>query len=243
VRNILSTFKNNQRPYLHFTDLSPIKKRLVCTTMANLPLRCFVVCSNKKNMRGYRNLLAEAYPAPNWFYAWLSRLLLERVTLFVREKSLQQFGEIRRVKLEFSSRGGLSYGEINAYYEYLKMKSRGGEIFLPQGDLVYETIHRDAMAIYPHKKRAGLQLADVVASAFFKASDCYDTGGCDPVFARLLLPRMGRFPDTDTGQIAGYGVKLMPSFGKANLLPEQATIFKCYGYPKQWWAPTPISTR
>jgi len=86
------------------------------------------------------------------------RLLLERVTLFVREKSLQQFGEIRRVKLEFSSRGGLSYGEINAYYEYLKMKVVAARYFLPQGDLVYETIHRDAMAIHPHKNARAFSL-------------------------------------------------------------------------------------
>ncbi|MDE2283803.1 MAG: hypothetical protein KGK33_04225 [Hyphomicrobiales bacterium] len=84
---ILSKFKNNQRPYLHFTDLTPARKVQVCSFMAERPLRCFVVCSNKKNMRGYTNPAAEQYPAPNWFYGWLSRLLLERVTEFVREKS------------------------------------------------------------------------------------------------------------------------------------------------------------
>jgi hypothetical protein len=110
------------------------------------------------------------------------------------------------------------------------------------GDLVWETMHRDLLYIYPHRQRAGLQLADAVASAFFKACDCCDTGACDPEFAKLLAPRMGRVPDaTSGGQIAGYGVKLMPNFAKAELLPEQAAIFTHYGYPKQWWAPTSIS--
>jgi hypothetical protein len=51
---------------------------------------------------------------------------------------------------------------------------------------------------------------------------------------------MARVPEGGT-QISGYGVKLMPSFGKALLLPKQGEIFRHYGYPKQWWAPTSIS--
>lgn len=241
VRGILSQFKNNQRPYLHFTDLTPSKKVLVCSTMAQLPLRCFVVCSNKKNMRGYRNPLAEQYPAPNWFYAWLSRLLLERVTVFVREKSLQEFGEIRRVKLEFTERGGLTQHALHSYYRWLQIQSDEGTMVLRYGDLEWETMHEDLLSIYRHKKRAGLQLADAVASAFFKAHDCYDTGGCDPQFAKLLQPRMGRYPDHALGRISGYGVKLMPNMKTASLLPEQAAIFTYYGYPIQWWASALIS--
>lgn len=236
-RNDILRGITSQRKDLHFTDLRPWNKRIVCTEIAKLPVRCFVVCSNKKNMRGYRNPFAEKYPSPNWFYAWLSRLLLERVTYFVREKSLEQHREIKKVRLEFSERGGLTYGALNTYFEWLKMKSTGGSMYLPLGDLVWETMHHDLLHIFPHKKRAGLQLTDAVASAFFKACDCYDTGGCDPEFAKLLDPRMCRVPDGD-GKISGYSVKLMPQFKKAELLPAQAEIFTYYGYPKQWWAPT-----
>ena len=237
VRDILSKIRSQQRQ-LHFTDLKPWNKRIVCTEIATLPIRCFIVCSHKKNMRGYRNPFAEKYPNPNWFYAWLSRLLLERVTYFVREKSLEQHREIKKVRLEFSERGGLNHAALNTYFEWLKMKSSGGETFLPLGDLVWETMHRDLLFIYPHKQRSGLQIADSVASAFFKACDYLDTGACDPEFARLLGPRMCHAPDNWGGEISGYSVKLMPQFAKAGLLPEQAAIFRHYGYPKQWWAPT-----
>ncbi|MDE2284853.1 MAG: hypothetical protein KGK33_09590, partial [Hyphomicrobiales bacterium] len=157
------------------------------------------------------------------------------------EKSLADFGEVRRVKLEFSQRGGLTHHGLASYYRWLQVQSNEGGMFLRYGDLVWETMHEDLLFIYPHKKRAGLQLADAVASAFFKAHDCFDTGGCDPQFAKLLGPRMGRYPDCPAGQIAGYGVKLMPYLKKADLLPEQAAIFKHYGYPKQWRAPALIS--
>jgi hypothetical protein len=97
------------------------------------------------------------------------------------------------------------------------------------------------MFIYSHKERAGLQLADTVASAFFKACDYLDTGECNPEFAKLLVPRMCQAPDGNQGEISGYSVKLMPSPTKAKLLPIQAEIFSYYGYPKQWWAPTPLT--
>ncbi len=232
----------SKRNHLHFTDLQPWHKTTVCYQISKLPVRCFVICSNKKNMRGYRNPFAERYPSPNWFYAWLTRLLLERVTYFVREKSLEQHREIKKVRLEFSERGGLTYASLNTYFEWLKMKSSGGEMFLPLGDLVWETMHRDLLHVFQHKQRAGLQLADAVASAFFKACDYLDTGECDPSFAKLLGERMCRVPDGRGGQISGYSVKLMPTFKKAALLPEQAEIFTYYGYPRQWWAPTSATT-
>lgn len=238
---ILRTIRSQRRD-LHFTDLQPWNKSIVCSEIASLPVRCFVVCSNKKNMRGYRNPFAERYPNPNWFYAWLSRLLLERVTYFVREKSLEQHREIKRLRIEFSERGGLTYSALNTYFEWLKMKSVGGEMYLPLGDLVWETMHRDLLFIHPHKMRAGLQLADAVASAFFKACDHCDTGECDPSYAKLLHPRMTRVPDGLIGEISGYSVKLMPNFKKALLLPKQAEIFTHYGYPRQWWAPISAST-
>jgi Protein of unknown function (DUF3800) len=241
VQNILHKVKS-QRQDLHFTDLRPWNKHIVCTEIASLPVRLFVVCSNKKNMRGYKNPFAEKFDSPNWFYAWLSRLLLERVTYFVREKSLEQHGEIRRLRLEFSSRGGLTYAGLNTYFEWLKMKSRGGDMWLPLGDLVWETMHRDLIHIYRTRERAGLQLADTVASAFFKACDYCDTGVCDPSYAKLLGDRITRVPDGWNGEISGYSVKLMPNFRKAKLRDDQAAIFRHYGYPKQWWAPGSLTS-
>jgi hypothetical protein len=175
-RNGILRETKSQRKDLHFTNLKPWNKRIACVELAKLPIRLFVVCSNKKNMRGYTNPFAEQYPAPNWFYAWLSRLLLERVTYFVREKSLEQHREIRKVRLEFSSRGGLDRFGLTSYFNWLKLRSEEGKNYLPLGNLVWETVDEELVFIYSHKERAGLQLADSVASAFFKACDFVDTG-------------------------------------------------------------------
>jgi hypothetical protein len=204
VQDICRNFKGYQRFGFHFKDLNPAKRRLVCATMATKPLRIFVVASNKKNMRGYENPWAERIPSNNWFYCWLTRLLLERVTHFVLAKSLAKFGESRFIKLEYSNRGGLSDAQMGAYYTWLGLRSSAGRLFLPLGDLCWDVMHPTLLTVFEHNSRAGLHLADAASSASFKAMDKYDTGGCDPEFAKLLHPRMGRIPDTRYGRISGW---------------------------------------
>jgi hypothetical protein len=94
VRAIRSGLKNIQRPDIHYRHLSPPNKRLVCTAIAKLPLRCFVVMSNKKNMQGYPNPFAEKVPARNWFYCWMTRLLLERITGYCASRTKRDWNEV-----------------------------------------------------------------------------------------------------------------------------------------------------
>lgn len=242
VQNITKDFQGHQRFGIHFTNLNPAKKLLACQGVAKLPLRCFAVASNKKNMKGYRNTSAEMIPSESWFYCWLSRLLLERISHFVYRHSLANFGEPRLLKVVYSERGGISYAQMDAYYTWLKMRSSAGQLVLPQGDIAWPVMSRDLLEVHAANERAGLHFADVVASAFFKACDVYDTRACDPQFAKALRNRMARFPDNRNGRVAGYGLKMMPNFKKANLLKEQEAIFKYYGYPNEWWALDPSNS-
>ncbi len=235
LSSLLEQFKGHQRAGMHFADLHPSKKLAACEYVARLPVRCFVVASNKKNMRAYSNEAAAQIPAKDWFYCWMTRLVLERVTHFVRKDGIKRHDEAKALKIVFSERGGISYGQMDAYYSWLKMRSRAGKLYLPMGDLCWEVMRRDFLEVIPHAECSGLQLADVVASAFYNACDVYSKRGCQPQFAMALKPRIGRVPDKGRGQIAGYGVKLMPSFGKARLRSEQQKIFRYFGYPKQWW--------
>lgn len=238
VRDIIKDFSHHQGPGLHFRNLNSAKKRLACASIATRPLRCFALASNKKNMKGYSNPWAELIPSKNWFYCWLTRLLLERVTYFAKQRGIAQHGEPRKLKIIYSERGGMSYAQLDAYFSWLKLRSDADQLVLPLGDLQWEVMDRNLLEVHNHSARAGLQLADVVASAFFKAADIYDTRGCDPQFAKLLEPRMGRDPDTQAGKVMGYGVKLMPKWSIAKLRPEQQAIFRFYGYPgTQWWMP------
>lgn len=228
---IISGFKNHQRPGLHFADLNPAKRRAACEYIGRIPnVRCFVVASNKKNMEGYENPIAAQIPSSNWFYCWMTRVLLERVTRFVLQRSILEFGAPKRLRIEYSARGGLRYSQMGAYYEWMRTKKRQ---VLPFGTVYFDVLSLDLLKVYPHTERAGLHLSDVVAGAFFKACDYLDTGGCDPTFAKILRPRIGII----NGGISGFGLKLLPSLRGAELRPDQEEIFRYYGYPKQWWDP------
>jgi hypothetical protein len=233
----LAALGSRQLKDIHFAKLNDVRRAVMCRQVASRPLRCFVVASNKKNMRNHHNPNAAKVPSDNWFYCWLNRVLLERMTHFVATDSIKRHGEIKRVKVEYSERGGLRYSQMRAYYEWLRPKSRAGNMFLTAGDFEWDTIHPHLLEVHPHQSRAGLKLADTVAGAFFQAADCVESGPCNPGFAKLLKDRMARDPDKFGGQVAGYGVKLMPSFYGAKLTTKQAEIFRFYGYPQQWWAP------
>lgn len=230
IENMKASFKNHQRPDVHFKDLNNAKKLTACRMLSEQKVRCFTVASNKKNMQGYKNTRAATVPTRNWFYCWMMRLLLERVTHFVALDSMKRYGSYQKVQIEYSARGGHSYSQMQAYYNWL----RGRPLFLPQGQLLWETMDRDLQDVRRHQDSAGLQLADIVASAFYKSFNINKFGKCEPEYAKLFKPRMGM----SDGLISGYGLKIMPKFQDANLLPEQEKIFKFYGYPRQWWAPT-----
>ena len=247
VADITSKLKSPQLGTLHFRRLKPAwRKELVCSELATLPVRCFAICSNKKNMRAYANPWAAKVPSQNWFYCWLTRVLLERITLFVAEDAKARHGGVRRVKIVYSKAGGLRYPQMAAYYEWIREKGRNNNQFLAMGDIVYETIHSHLLEVRDHRAEPRLAFPDIVASAFYKACDKHDTGACDQTYARLLAPRMARHPDKRRGQISGFGVKLLPGWRKARLDPDQQVIFREFGYPTQWWdgrgrAPDPFA--
>jgi hypothetical protein len=232
VRAIRSGLKSVQRPDIHFRHLSPQNKRLVCSAMAKLPLRCFAVMSNKKNMQGYRNPFAEQVPARNWFYCWMTRLLLERVTGYCASRTMRDWNEVRTVRFVFSTRGGMSYGQVRAYLFWLRKHSNAGTMFLKRGDLTWSVVDIDDVHAFDHSQRAGLQLADTVASAFYQAVEYWPALKCEPEFAKLLHGRMAR---SRKGQILEYGLKPMPYLRKAKLIPAQKDVFEFYGFPQTKW--------
>ncbi len=238
--DILTEMKDRQPQLsqLHFKSLTKDNGRRACEMLAAHPMRAFVVSSNKKNMRGYENPYAGLIPSKNWFYCWLTRLLLERVTHFAHKKSIAMYGEVRPLQIVFSERGRFSYGQLMAYYDWLKMRNKAGKNSLPLGDLAWDVMRRDLFDVQPDQARPALQLSDIVASAFFRASDIQQTSKFDPECAKRLLPRMARDPDNTLGMVHGFGVKLMPKLGEAKLTSAQQAIYRFYGYPRpQWWMP------
>lgn len=220
---------------LHFKNLPDHLKPTAATILARKPIQGFVVCSNKKNMRRYRNVRAERMGVQDWFYCWLTRLALERASNFIWRKSFQKYREPKRMKIIFSERSGLRIGQVGAYYQWIKQQSLNDNLWIPWGDVEWETIHPLLIDKDFHKNSAGLKLPDAFANSFFSACDNKQSGPCAPEAARRLKPVLARFPSKETGRYSGYGVKLLPTWSKAKLTADQQQIFRFYGYPLQLW--------
>ena len=186
-------------------------------------------------MLRYKNARVEPMGVNDWFYCWLTRLALERVTNFVWRRSMQAHDEPRRLKLIFSERSGLRIGQIGAYYHWIKQQSLNDNLWIPWGDLEWDTLHQLLIDKDFHKNLAGLKLADIVASAFYTAADNKQSGPCRPEFAKRLKPIMARFKSNPSGRYSGYGVKLLPTWNAAQLSNDQKEIFEFYNYPGQLW--------
>lgn len=246
ISEIKRSIPNFQGKSIHFQRLSEASKLIACSSMISNPLRIFVVASNKKNMRGHKNPHAELKSLDNnWFYCWMIRLLLERVTCYLSAWSIRDYGENQRAKIVFSNRGGLSYSQLKAYFDLVRLQTAGGTLFQDDGYIEWGCVDRKLINVVPHYMEGGLQLADIAASAFFKAIDKYDTKQCDPKFAKKLKDRVASLEYMGRGDLqayrtyAGVGVKLMPSLKHANLLAEQREVFLYYGYPREWRNPAP----
>jgi len=223
VQHILTELKLHQRRALHFQPLNKQRRITVCEMIGSLPVRCFAVISNKRNMRGHSNPRAArvSYSAGRtYFYWWMTRLLLERVTDYCERRSLHEFGEPRLAQIVFARRGGLQYSHCQGYLYWIRNQSRTNSLYLNRGDLKWSVINPlDEIRVLNASTCAGLQLADVVASAFFQAAN----GSPDPAIA--LAPRMAF---DSNGSIYDYGIKLMPRDYLNSATEEQRLAFDFY---------------
>jgi Protein of unknown function (DUF3800) len=222
----------DKRGPIHFRNLSPSRRLSVAEIVSGLPVRAFVICSNKKNMRRYRNPRAEKIPSQEWFYNWCVRLLLERVTAFCEQRrAIDYEGKPCKVKIEFSRRGGHRHRQTNAYTLYLRHQEQAGSLYLTKRQITTDLLSTDLMEHHPHWSRPGLQLADTVASAFYSAANTIGPGAWDVAPAKAL----SRIMAMENGKILDFGVALQPAPWKAKLTDNQQEIFAHFGYDFARW--------
>ena len=227
LKELISTFNQHQITHLHFRQLKDDKKRLASRFVADLPVRLFTVASNKRNMVNYRNLSAEKAKinVTAWFYVWLTRILVERVSELCARRSMTDYGEFRTIRFEFASRGGVKIGDVARYLAYLKDQEEFGLLYHSYWKPAWEVMDFAQIHTYPAKERAGLQLADVVASSFYTAMETTCGGSVTPEHAKALAPRMAR---SRNGRIYNFGFKLWPNHAPALVQPNQREVLDFY---------------
>ncbi|MGV2165109.1 DUF3800 domain-containing protein [Agrobacterium sp. 16-172Ci] len=227
VRRARLRINSRQRPDIHYKYLQPWQRIAVCTEAAKENVRFFCLASHKVSMRGYSNPKAAAVSLhPNdYFYNYCIRILLERVTAWVENWSTNEFGGPKKVKLVFSERGGHSYRHVETYTELLRIQEEKGRLFQDIRSPKFSVLDHRLIEVIPHNQNAGLQMADIVASAFYHAANA-SAANWDMDPAKALKPRMAK----DVRGVANMGLTVLPwSTWKSHMSQDQKKIFKFYG--------------
>jgi len=120
------------------------------------------------------------------------------------------------VKIVFSRRGGMSYPQFQAHMARFKA-DQTVQIHWPVIDI-------DEIEAKDHSTRAGLQLADVIASAFSSAVEPDNFGNCERRYAETLKPIVYQ----RYGNYLSYGMKPLPWFHQMKLTQDQQRFADFY---------------
>jgi hypothetical protein len=227
VNQMLASLDQPQVRQLHFRHIPVHKRKSVVRQLATLNVRLFVFASHKRNMQGYRNLHAEQSGVNEtaWFHVWCTKLLLESVTDYCGRRSMKEYGEPRTVRCEFSATGGLKLDDLRRCYRYIKDQAAMGIAFNKDFPLDWRVTDPEEMFIYPNAERYGLQLADVLASAFYAGLEYPESGNLVAEYAKLLEPRVCQ--DRNRKRFM-YGVKVLPRSIGVRLPADQCAILDHY---------------
>ncbi|MFK4512449.1 DUF3800 domain-containing protein [Bradyrhizobium daqingense] len=225
---------------IHFRDLSEEQKLIVTRAIAGLRLELIAIVSNKRNMRGYRNLRCEARSMEfsrgrlrprryNWFYNSLFRYLLERASAECRRWTYRAYGETRSMQIIFSRRKDLSYSQTGAYLIKLKTERRDRGYFNNKGTIDWSVLNVFDIDSRKHKDEIGLQIADCAASAIYRALDESWFGNVNPVYLELLNKKFARVSTSPRD----YGFKLLPDGFRGPVSTDQRRGLLSVGYKLQ----------
>lgn len=190
IDRVRSALEKDARADLHFRYLKHAQRLPYMDEIAKARLRTVNILVHKPSLD------ADLYSSKGLLYNYATRLLLERVSWLCRDKRYQ---DEHKAKLIFSNRSNMSYVELSDYLAKLKKKN--------EVRIDWSAVDSDAVEIYEHKKRMGLQIADAVASAMWNGVNPNGYGHTEPRYAEILLPTIYAHKK----QRFGYGVKVLPS--------------------------------
>lgn len=209
---------------IHYRNLSDPNRERVCRMLARKPVRIFVLATHKDTMRKHYNPRLGAANAKQ-FYNWCLRLLLERVTAWCYQR-VEADGDCS-ARIVFSQRGGHDYGELRDYLTKLEAQSLTGTLVLKAKGIAPGVISDKLCEVLPHTSVAGLQLADITASAFFQAANSA-LPRHDLAPAKCLRPRLARVGKSKSA--ANFGLLMLPFAHQGTIPATDRAVFEENGY-------------
>lgn len=185
---IQNTQKQNKRD-LHFQNLNHDQRVMATRFLASKPFGMSVVCSFKETILGLKETNPKLYgkfKEKGHLYNYLTRFLLERLTDACLRRSR---GQPCKLNLTFSQRANTDYQKMR---DYLFLMRNDEELLVPKRSIDWSVLNPEDIRVENHSKRAGLQIADVVTSATYKALEPNRYGDVEPRYAQNLSQRFIR---------------------------------------------------
>ncbi|WP_225206234.1 DUF3800 domain-containing protein [Novosphingobium huizhouense] len=226
IREMNAAIRRSTPASIHYRNLSDTNRRHVCNVLAEKPARIFVVASHKDTMRRHWNpKLGRANDKK--FYNWCLRLLLERVTQWCASRSQKAGLETQPARIVFSERGGHDYDDLRTYLRRIEAQTLTKSLVLDRNSIAPGVIYESLCTVVPHANLAGLQLADIAASAFFQAvCTALPRHTVEP--AQALISRLAR--QGRRRKPAGFGLMMLPFAHQGEIPQSDRAIFQLGGY-------------
>jgi hypothetical protein len=225
---------------IHFRDLKSDQKAIVLTRISEFKIGLIAVASNKRNMRGYRNLRVERKNSQlhrsgkliperyNWFYNHLFRYLMETASSECFRWAAGRIGISPKIDVVFSYRKDFRYSQTSAYLAKLQVERRPEWYFNNKYQINFRAADPFLIRSQRAKHESGLQGADCIASAIYAALDEDWLGSVTPQFLQIVAHRFVRRASKNSP--AGYGFKLLPLQFNAPLSAAQKLGLSSVGY-------------
>ncbi len=185
---------------LHFVKIKHEQRVPVCSLISTAKVRAISVLAHKYSLPDHASYQANK----NLLYHYLTRILAERISWLCRDMRKRGKGD-GTVELVFSNRAAMSYEQLRSYFATLESKSKELDVKIDWTVVRPQNVRSEV-----HDKRAGLQLADFVASGTRFAAELTKYGHAEPAYIKKLTRILYR----RKGQLFSYGLKFYPDYDK-----------------------------
>lgn len=207
---ILAQMPDKKSRDLHFANLNHGQKLAAVRILREKPVRIISILAAKPPIP------EDTYTEKNQLYFYMTRYLIERVSWLCRDYRRHATLGDGSVAITFSRRGGMSYEAFQDYLRRLRNDQSGSvRVHWPVIDI-------DAVEAHDHRKLAGLQIADVGASALAAMVERDLYGNYEPRYARMLRPVIYN----RNRNFLSYGIKLVPAAENCGLDEEQVAFIE-----------------
>lgn len=196
MREVRDKLGKEPKKALHFRELKHEQRVPYVRALGEAQIRTVSVLIHKPSIKEPERFQSESFR----LYRYASRLLLERVSWLCRDHHKEGEGD-GTAEITFSNRSAMSYDDLRDYLGHLRKTAEAKEVSVD-----WNVVQPELVKAVNHDQKAGLQIADAVASGIYFAVNLNPYGEAEDRYLKLLAPTLYRHKKT----VMGYGLKFWP---------------------------------